>query len=136
MQGMHRRVSVALLGLALGAAGCASRITNLTPTVQPKSPTGLYTFEAEWTSNQRTRELERDAIQAYVVIDQKFYPMAPVPRMPDRWETRVPIEEGQSPVFYYYKWDYRTAGFGRTNPNSIRSQTYRLELVDGRLGQP
>jgi hypothetical protein len=119
-----------LLGATLVlAAGCRSSITNLTPSVVPRAEGGLYHFEAEWTSNERARQLRQDDIDAYLVIDQKFFPLERVPGMTNRWEGRVPLAAEESPFFYYYKWDYTTAGFGRIEPNSIRSRDYRLEIA-------
>lgn len=131
MQGLGWRIAL-LLGLAGLVGGCASRITNLTPTVLPREASGLYHFEAEWTSTQRSRELRQDSIQAYVVLGAKFYPMERVPLMTNRWETEVPLPEDKGPVYHYrFKWDYQTAGFGGGVPNSLRSGQYRLEVVDG-----
>ena len=115
--------------LAWVGAGCASRVTNLTPTTAPAETSGLYHFETEWDTNQRSVNLRRDDIKAYVVIDQKFYPMSRVPRMEDRWEANVPIPDASVPVYYYYKWDYGQAGFGQVNPNSFRSPLYRLQVL-------
>ncbi len=128
MQGLKWTLARCLPILMLATAGCASHITNLTPSIVPRANSGLYHFEAEWTSNQRSRQLRQDQIRGFVVVDEKFYPMARVPRMPDRWESEVPIPAGENPVFYYYKWDYGTAGFGGIHPNSLRSQSYRLEI--------
>ncbi len=119
----------ALALLVSGSAGCASRITNLTPTTVPAEPGGMYQFEAEWDTNQRSVNLLRDDVKGYVVIDQKFHPMARVARMEDRWEARIPIPDPSVPVYYYYKWDYGEAGFGRVNPNSVRSPQYRLQVL-------
>lgn len=119
--------------LALAVAlvtGCSSQITNLTPSVLPRESSGLYHFETEWTSNQRSLQLRSADIQALVGVNGKFYPMERVPQMTNRWEAEVPLTN--SPVYYQYKWNYVTAGFGRdrAHPNSLRSQEYRLEVVD------
>lgn len=119
---------LAAMFLVLAATGCASRITNLTPSALPREPSGLYRFEVEWTSTQRSRELRPDTIKGFVVVDEKFYPMERVPKMKDRWEAEVPVSEGQNTVFYQYKWEYGTAGFGKVVPNSIRSPVHRLEI--------
>lgn len=116
--------------LAMGGAGCSSRITNLTPSALPREQSGLYHFETEWTSTQRTRNLAAETIKAFVVIDQKFHPMERVARMTNRWEAEIPIPASQNPVFYRFKWDYETAGFGKNVPNSLRSPEYRLEIVE------
>lgn len=129
MQGLQRLAPGLLAALTL-AASCSSRITNLTPSSSPREESGLYHFEAEWTSTQRSRELRQQDIRAFVVVEQKFYPMERVPRMTNRWEADVPIPKDKNPVFYQYKWDYGTAGFGRTHPNSLRSPMYRLEILD------
>ena len=123
---------VGLLGalVALGGAGCSSQITNLTPSALPREQSSLYHFETEWTSNQRSRNLASEQIKAFVVVDDKFHPMERVARMTNRWEAEVPLPAGKSVVYYRFKWDYGTAGFGKTHPNSIRSQEYRLEIVE------
>ncbi|MBL9138526.1 MAG: hypothetical protein JNK85_21845 [Verrucomicrobiales bacterium] len=133
MYGLNRflRGASVLAGamVLMAATGCASRITNLTPSALPREPSGLYHFEVEWTSTQRSRELRPDTIKGFVVIDEKFYPMERVSKMKDRWEAEVPVSEAQNTVFYHYKWEYGTAGFGRVVPNSIRSPVHRLEIV-------
>jgi hypothetical protein len=130
MQGLNAFLrGASLVSFLFLAAGCASRITNLTPTIAPREASGLYPFEAEWTSNQRSRELREEDIKGYVVVDEQFHPMERVPGMKDRWETRVPIPAGRESVHYYYKWDYHTARIGYNAANSIRSQPYRMEIV-------
>lgn len=130
---MGRLAGVVLLGLAAalgGGAGCSSQMTNLTPTALPREASGLYHFETEWTTDQRSRNLAAEEIRAFVVVDQKFHPMERVARMTNRWEAEIPVPAGKSVLYYRFKWDYGTAGFGRTVPNSVRSQEYRLEIVE------
>lgn len=129
MQGIPCRIP-ALLAALMFAAGCSSTISNLTPTAASRETSGLYHFETEWTTTQRTRNLRQEDIRAFVVLDQKFYPMERVPNMTNRWEADVPIPAGKNPVYYYFKWEYATAGFNRTHPNSVRSEEYRLELTE------
>ncbi len=129
MQGIQCWIP-SLLAAAFLAAGCSSRVSNLTPTTAPRESSGLHHFETEWTSNQRTRNLRQADIRAFVVVDQRLYPMQRIPLMTNRWEADVPLPEGKNPVFYHFKWEYSTAGFGRDHPNSIRSPEYRLELVE------
>lgn len=118
-----------MLLLAL-AAGCSSRVTNLTPSGLPREESGLYHFETEWETTQRTVGLRASDIKAYVVVDQQAYPMQRVAKMTNRWEAEIALPKGKSPLYYFYKWDYPTAGWGHDNPNSRRSQTYRLELLE------
>ncbi len=119
---------LALPPLALLLAGCASTITNLTPSILPREQSGLYPFEAEWTSTQRSRSLREDSIRGYVVVNGDFHPMERVPGMKSRWEALVPLQPTNQPVLYHFKWDYSTAGFGADAPNSVRSRQYRLEI--------
>jgi hypothetical protein len=132
MYGLNRflrgTTAFAASAFLLAVTGCASRITNLTPSALPKESSGLYHFEVEWTSTQRSRELRPDTIKGFVVIDEKFYPMERVARMKDRWEAEVPVSDANNTVFYQYKWEYGTAGFGKVVPNSIRSPQHRLEI--------
>jgi hypothetical protein len=129
MQGIQCRIPGLLAALVL-AAGCTSRMSNLTPTASPRETSGLYHFETEWTSTQRTRNLRQSDIQAFVVIDEKVHPMERIPGMANRWEADVPLPPGKNPVFYHFKWEYVTAGFGANLPNSTRSEVYRLEVVE------
>ncbi len=135
MQGIPCRVTVLLAAIVL-AAGCTSRISNLTPTASPRETSGLYHFESEWTSTQRTRNLRQSDIRAFVVVDQQMHPMEPIPGVANRWEADVPLPAGKNPVFYHFKWDYTTAGFQTTHPNSIRSEVYRIEVVDAPTTSP
>ncbi len=132
MDGLKRLMACAVLAFAAGVvgSGCTSHVTNFTPTALPREASGLYHFEAEWTSTQRTRELRADTIRGWVVLDHQFYPMEPVSRLKDRWESEVPIPASVNAVYYYFKWDYQTAGFGHNNPNSTRSKLYRVEVAD------
>lgn len=131
MQGCQRlSLAVLVLPWLAVATGCSTRVTNLTPSVLPREASGLYHFESEWTSTQRSLELRSADIKGYVVVDHKFYPMERVPQMTNRWEAEVPLTN--NPVYYLFKWNYETAamGRGRSNPNSFRSQEYRLEIVE------
>lgn len=119
--------AAAMLALA---AGCSSTVTNLTPTTLHGESSGLYHFETEWDTNQRSVGLRASEIKAYVVVDEKFHPMQRVPGMTNRWEAFVPLPKDRTAVFYYYKWDYPTAAWGGGgNPNSQRSQLYRLVVL-------
>ncbi len=129
MQGIQCRIPGLLAALVL-AAGCTSRMSNLTPTASPRETSGLYHFETEWTSTQRTRNLRQSDIRAFVVIDETVHPMERIPDMTNRWEADVPLPVGKNPVFYHFKWEYVTAGFGANLPNSTRSEVYRLEVVE------
>jgi len=132
MQGLMRMLIAVIPALTLaGATGCTSRVTNLTPSALPRESSGLYHFEAEWKSTQRSLNLRAGDIHGYVVVGEKFHPLERVPLMTNRWEADVPLPAGKNPVFYRFKWDYGTAGFGRVNTNSTRSREYRLELLDG-----
>lgn len=127
---MKQRISGWLTaGLLMITAGCSSTITNLTPTTLPGESSGLYHFETEWDTNQRSVGLRASDIKAYVMVDGQFHPMQRVPGMTNRWEALVPLPKGRNPIFYQYKWEYPTAGWGHNNLNSHRSQLYRLEVA-------
>ena len=130
MHGTLRQVGFGVAaGLLVLAAGCSSTVTNLTPTTLHTDTSGLYHFETEWDTTQRSVGLRSDQIKAYVVVDEQFHPMQRVPGMNHRWEAFVPLPKNRDAVHYFYKWDYPTAGWGHDNPNSQRSQLYRLVIV-------
>lgn len=133
MQGPKRWLEsgkTTVLVALMAAAGCTSHVSNLTPTGLPREESGLYHFETQWDTNQRSVGLRSADIKAYVVIDQQMHPMQRVPNMTNRWEADIVITNRAAPIYYFYKWDYPTAGWGHDNLNSRRSQQYRLELQD------
>ncbi|MCD6339785.1 MAG: hypothetical protein J7M29_10455 [Verrucomicrobia bacterium] len=111
------------------ACGCATnRITNLTPSQLPRSPNGLYTFEARWDSNQRS--LRKRTLKGYVVIRTNFYPMHKIPRTLNRWEAVVPIPETNRFVNYRYKFEYLYNSIPIPRPDSKLSPSYQLQIID------
>lgn len=131
MQGMQRLASLGVAaGLLVLVAGCSSTVTNLTPTTQITETSGLYHFETEWETNQRSVGLRASDIKAFVVVDEQFHPMQRVPGMTNRWEALVPLPKDKGAVYYFYKWEYTTAGWGgASHLNSRRSPLYRLAVV-------
>lgn len=130
MEGMKRLIPGLCAALLIVAtAGCSSRVTNLTPSGLPREEGGLYHFETEWETTQRSVELRASDIRAWVVVDQKAYPMQRVPKMTNRWEADLVLPKDKAVLYYFYKWDYLTAGWGHNNVNSRRSQQYRLEVL-------
>jgi hypothetical protein len=122
---------LAILLLPLLIAGCTTTpasFTNLTPQQQFRDPKNLYTVEAAFASRQQT--LRWNSIRPAVVIGTEFYPMRPTPKMKNRWETLIPVPPGNNTVYYRFKFDYDTTGFGKTNTDSKLSQIYKLQILD------
>jgi hypothetical protein len=121
--------SLSALGLSLVLAGCTTTsITNLTPRQELRNPNGLYSVEAALTSRQQS--LRWQDIQPNVVVETDFYPMRPTPLMTNRWETLIPVPPGTNVVYYRFKFDYDSTGFGKNHPDSKLSQVYRLQISD------
>jgi hypothetical protein len=116
-----------LLALLL-LSGCATTITNLTPSKQTRHPNGLYLFEVALDSNQQT--LRKETIKPYVIIGFDSYAMVPAPVLKNRWETLVPVPPDKKYVNYQYKFDYDYNSFPRRGNSSKRSSPYQLEIVD------
>ena len=55
--------------------------------------------------------------------------MRPTPKMKNRWETLIPVPPGAKTVYYRFKFDYDTTGFGKTNTDSKLSQIYKLQIL-------
>ncbi|MBI5383987.1 MAG: hypothetical protein HZA90_04800 [Verrucomicrobia bacterium] len=119
---------VPLLGLIVWCAGCASTITNLTPSKQTRSATGMYPVEMAWNTRQQT--LRPTTLQPYVVVEFQSFPMRPTLGMSNRWETVVAIPGGRNSVNYHFRVDYEYNQFGRPQRSSKLSPGYRLEILD------
>ncbi len=109
-------------------AGCASRLTNLTPQQVVRTETHLYPFEVAMKSSQQA--LVWESIQPYVVVGTDLYPMRLQPLMTNRWEALVPIPANNNLVHYHFKFDYLVNTIGPRKPDSAASQTYSLRLLD------
>jgi len=113
--------------LALLATGCTT-VTNLTPTEQPRSETGLYPFEIMFTT--KAKVLAKDSIHPYVIIGDEQYEMQKTPLMADRWEALVPIPTSENAVNYQFKVNYQWKAIGGRRENSRLSDPYVLSISD------
>ena len=115
---------------ALALVGCVSTtLTNLTPSVATRNPTGQYLVEYEWESNQQT--VRPETIQPYVIVGFDSYAMKRVPKMTNRWETYIPVPANQDSVRYQFKVDYEYSQFSKKpGKGSIASKEYKLNIVE------
>ena len=110
-------------------AGCADvTLTNLTPTQQPRNPTGQYLVEMKLDSTQQT--LRPESIKPNVVVGFDTYPMRPQLKMTNRWEALVPIPPSTNVINYHFKVDYDYNKFGKPGQDSRRSPQYKLEILE------
>jgi hypothetical protein len=109
-------------------AGCAAQFTNLSPSVQSRTPNNLYPVEVALNSHQQT--LRWDSIKPQVVVDGQSYQMKPTPSMTNRWEGMVPAPAGANVVHYHYRFDYDVTDFGKITPNSAMSPEFNLRIVE------
>ena len=117
---------IALL-CAVALTGCtSSRITNLTPTRQPRNATGVYPIELAWDSSQQS--IIEGSLKPYVVVGFDFYPMRPALNIRNRWETVIPVAPDKSTVIYHFKVDYEYRGVGQPRKDSKLSPEYRLDI--------
>jgi hypothetical protein len=113
--------------VAVLLASCADKlITNLTPSAQPRNPTGQYLVEMKLDSSQQT--LRPESITPYVVIGFNEYKMRPTLKMANRWETYVPVLADKDSVLYFFKVDYEYNKFGGSGKGSMRSTEYKLDI--------
>jgi hypothetical protein len=116
-----------LILLACVVVGCAtSKVTNLTPTHEPRSPNNLYPVEYQWNSNDPT--IRPETITPYVVAGFDFYSMRRIPKMTNRWEAYIPVPVGQKSVNYHFRVDYEYNSFGKRLKNSVLSPEYKLQV--------
>jgi hypothetical protein len=112
---------------AVVLTGCtSSRITNLTPTRQPRNATGVYPVELAWDSNQQS--IIESSLKPFVVVGFDFYPMRPALNIKNRWETVIPVPADKNTVIYHFKVDYEYRAMGKGEKSSKLSPEYRLDI--------
>lgn len=116
-----------LLAAACLLSGCATTITNLTPSQLPRNANGLYLFEVALDTTEQT--LRKETVKPYVQIGEQLIPMRPAPVLKNRWEMLVPIAPDKSSVHYRYKFDYEYNSVPKRAQGSKLSPEYRLEIV-------
>ena len=126
MSNMIRFSALVLLSVLL--VGCASTITNLTPSKQPRNATGLYPIEAAWDTRQQT--VRPSSLQPYVVAGFESYPMRPTAGVKNRWETLIPVAPNVNTVPYHIRFDYKYNTFGKPKESSRLSPGYELQIID------
>ena len=124
-----RKIAMMAAVCALVLSGCAtSRITNLTPTRQPRQASGVYPVEFVWDSQQQS--LIDGSLKPVVVIGYDQYPMRPALNIANRWEAVIPVPADKNFTVYHFKVDYLYRGYGSPKQDSKLSPSYRLDIVD------
>lgn len=107
--------------------GCVTNtVTQLTPTTQPRNPTGQYRVEFQWDSSQQT--VRWDTIKPHAVVDLDTYEMKQVLRTTNRWEAFIPIPASKNQVIYQFKVDYEVTQFGKPRLTSKLSSLYKMVI--------
>ena len=124
-----RKIAMMAAVCALVLSGCAtSRITNLTPTRQPRQASGVYPVEFVWDSQQQS--LIDGSLKPVVVIGYDQYPMRPALNIANRWEAVIPVPADKNFTVYHFKVDYLYRGYGSPKQDSKLSPSYRMDIVD------
>ena len=126
MRTFMRFLPVALL--ALGLAGCATTITNLTPSQQPRNANGLYPVAVAWETRQAT--IRPQTLTPYVVVGDNAYPLQATPFMSNRWEAVIPVPAEERFAHYHFKIDFEYSRMGKPGKSSMLSQDYTLRILD------
>ena len=108
--------------------GCASTITNLTPSQQPRNAAGLYPVAVAWDTGQAT--IRPQSLTPQVVVGDKTYPMQAMPLMSNRWETVIPAAATDRFVHFHFKIDYDYNRMGKPGKSSVLSQEYTFRILD------
>ncbi len=125
---MNLRNSLLLCLAALCLSGCATTITNITPSNQPRNANNVYPFEVALETSQAT--IKENTLKAYVLLGETIYPMQPVQLLKNRWEALVPVAANTNYLYYRYKFDYSYNRIPKPADSSRLSPTYQLEIVD------
>jgi len=108
--------------------GCSTTITNLTPSTQKRTTTGLYAFEVELDTRERT--IQHDSLKPFVLVGTQSYAMQPTLGLKNRWETVVPIPANQEYVTYRYKFNYDYLSIPEKRPGSRLSRSFQFRIED------
>ena len=118
---------LALSLLLAMVAGCVTNtVTQLTPTTQPRNPTGQYRVEFQFDSTQQT--VRWDTIKPHTIVDLDTYEMRQVLRTTNRWEAFIPIAASRSQIIYQFKVDYEVTQFGKPLLTSKLSPLYKMVI--------
>lgn len=128
MRSMSFKILVFTVTVLLQTGCVKTTIVNLTPSKLPRNSQGVYRFEAAWDSNQKS--IREDSIQGYVVMDGVNVPMERVQVVEDRWEVMLPLDQSPEGLTYLLKFDYMYDSFPEPKPDSLRTQPYRLDIVE------
>ena len=124
-----RKIALIAAVCALVLSGCAtSRITNLTPTRQPRNASGVYPVEFVWDTQQQS--LIDGSLKPVVVIGFDQYPMRPALNIANRFEAVIPVPADKNFTVYHFKVDYMYRGYGSPRMDSKLSPSYRLDISD------
>ena len=111
-------------------SGCATNITNLTPSTQKRNANALYPFEVDFDTSERC--IQHDTLKPSVVIGGQLYPMEPAMMLKDRWETLIPVSPDKEYVNYRFKFDYDYTSIPHRRPGSILSRSFQLKITDNK----
>ncbi len=115
-----------LAALVAGLVGCATTVTNITSTAQPRNANNQYLIEFQWDTSEQA--VINESIQPYVVTGFDTYEMRPVMRMTNRWEAYVPVAADKSVLVYSFKVEYETRAFGGVQKRARNSEEYKLYI--------
>jgi len=128
MRSMSFKILVFTMTVLLQTGCVKTTIVNLTPSKLPRNSQGIYRIEAAWESNQKS--IRDESIQGFVVIDGNHVPMERVQVVEDRWEVLLPLDQVDEGHTYLLKFDYLYDSFPEAKPDSLRTQPYKLNIVE------
>ena len=123
-----RKIALLTALCAVVFSGCASRITNLTPTRQPRNAAGVYPVEFVWDTQQQS--VIDGSLKPVVVIGMEQYPMRPALNIANRYEAVIPVSADKTFTVYNFKVNFMYRGYGSPKQDSKLSPSYRLDIVD------
>jgi hypothetical protein len=115
--------------IAVLLTACATSVTNLTATRQPRNPNNQYLVEYQWNNNQQA--LRPDSITPTVIVGFDSYAMRQTPKMTNRWEAFIPVPPDKKAIDYHFKVDYEYNQFGsKRGKGSVLSPEYKLVITE------
>jgi hypothetical protein len=122
------RQFLTLLCLPLLLAGCATKLSNLTPQLQTRNADNLYPVEVAFKTRQQS--LRWEAIRPSVLVGSESYPMRLTLLMTNRWETLIPMPPNTNFIRYQFKFDYEYQTLRGRRTDSVLSRPYSLQVME------
>ena len=111
-------------------SGCSVRIANMTPTMLPTNPSGIYTLSAK--ADIINKAIDPGSLATYVVVDGEQHPMQSSNLGSGFYDFDYHIPDNRKGARYYYLVNYRlkTLGVEPGKLQKVQSALHEVQLIE------